>query len=579
VSTAADTAESDAVEADAAIGGSGSKQLKRKKKKKKQQSVPATGSSSTADAQALSLHRQQQQQQQQLAQVTAIAELLCSTKQQDVSVAAPQLNNAATDSSVAEVPSAALQRRYIDATPASGISAAVASVGDAVNDVADSSVDCNVVVAHVVRATASTAVELFDRDTAAQAAPTAAAPAVELSTQQVVQQQQGDSQSALAAGTSADQHSAMLPLQGDAVLSNAIRDVCDVAMQQRDGVTQTASGINEASAFAAVGGSACSLAVAAHSVESTTVVSTGSSAATTAAVAAAAVVEAAVVAAAAAQAEPTAAAAQAGTANTCCCSHNSASNSSSSSDSSSDRVITQLLRYQSQKVAAALQQVRDAAEVAAAAAAAANEATNSVAALGAGADAETLAAAIAAATAATATVLTAFNAQAAALTKLHSEQQTLQAQQSIVCSGSSSSFVKLDDSVYESDDDDCPPLAHASSAAISSELLQSDVRHDTTPGARVRAQAADASSSSSGCSLSGSGSAELSTQQQQQQSKHLLQQQPCAQCGKLTKKRCRRCQVVYYCSEQCQMLSFKDPEHRAQCEAAAAAAAPVATHL
>jgi sulfatase maturation enzyme AslB (radical SAM superfamily) len=129
--------------------------------------------------------------------------------------------------------------------------------------------------------------------------------------------------------------------------------------------------------------------------------------------------------------------------------------------------------------------------------------------------------------------------------------------------------------VYESDDDGCPPLAHAYSTAISSELLQGDARFDTTSDMRVRAQTADASSSS-GCSLSGSGSAKLPAQQQQQQSKPPVQQQPCAHCSKLTKKRCRRCQAVYYCSEQCQIECFRDPEHRAQCEQAAATAALVA---
>jgi Ankyrin repeat len=65
-------------------------------------------------------------------------------------------------------------------------------------------------------------------------------------------------------------------------------------------------------------------------------------------------------------------------------------------------------------------------------------------------------------------------------------------------------------------------------------------------------------------------------QQQQQQSKQTLQLQPCAQCGQLTKKRCRCCQAVYYCSEECQIQCFRDPQHRAQCEQTAATTAATA---
>jgi hypothetical protein len=47
--------------------------------------------------------------------------------------------------------------------------------------------------------------------------------------------------------------------------------------------------------------------------------------------------------------------------------------------------------------------------------------------------------------------------------------------------------------------------------------------------------------------------------------------QPCANCKKLTTKRCRRCAAVYYCRTECQKVCFKDAEHRAQCEEIASA--------
>jgi Ankyrin repeats (3 copies)/MYND finger len=57
---------------------------------------------------------------------------------------------------------------------------------------------------------------------------------------------------------------------------------------------------------------------------------------------------------------------------------------------------------------------------------------------------------------------------------------------------------------------------------------------------------------------------------EQQQSKPPKAKQPCANCSKLTTKRCKRCAAVYYCSAECQKVCFKDTEHRAQCEAKAA---------
>jgi hypothetical protein len=46
---------------------------------------------------------------------------------------------------------------------------------------------------------------------------------------------------------------------------------------------------------------------------------------------------------------------------------------------------------------------------------------------------------------------------------------------------------------------------------------------------------------------------------------------PCVACGALTRLRCRACENTHYCSEECQIQCFKDPEHRAQCKATAAA--------
>jgi hypothetical protein len=46
---------------------------------------------------------------------------------------------------------------------------------------------------------------------------------------------------------------------------------------------------------------------------------------------------------------------------------------------------------------------------------------------------------------------------------------------------------------------------------------------------------------------------------------------PCVACGALTRLRCRACESYHYCSEECQVQCFKDPEHRAQCKALAAA--------
>jgi hypothetical protein len=155
----------------------------------------------------------------------------------------------------------------------------------------------------------------------------------------------------------------------------------------------------------------------------------------------------------------------------------------------------------------------------------------------------------------------ALKAQVAALQALHAAQ--LETQQQCVnravehvvaadCVG----IVELDES---DSDDDCPPLAYASDV-YSTAGVHSGITALPAPAATVT-DAVDSSTSGSGICIRANNAANQ---------KQLLQQQPCVQCGELTKRRCRRCQAVYYCSEQCQMLCFKDPEHRAQCDAAAA---------
>jgi Ankyrin repeat len=155
----------------------------------------------------------------------------------------------------------------------------------------------------------------------------------------------------------------------------------------------------------------------------------------------------------------------------------------------------------------------------------------------------------------------ALKAQVAALQALHAAQLETEQQ----CMNRAVEHVVAADcigvvteSVESDSDDDCPSLAYASDMYTSNTNVHSDITAVAAPAATVT-DAVDSSTSSSS-----SRAGDAATQKQS------LQQQPCVQCGKMTKKRCRRCQAVYYCSEQCQMLCFKDPEHRAQCDAAAA---------
>eukprot|EP00953_Heterococcus_sp_UTEX-ZZ885_P002921 2105-Heterococcus_DN1.PRE.2 len=120
------------------------------------------------------------------------------------------------------------------------------------------------------------------------------------------------------------------------------------------------------------------------------------------------------------------------------------------------------------------------------------------------------------------------------------------------------------------DDDDCPPLALAAGLVNYSDASGklTATAAEAAVAVAVAAPAATVTAAGDGCSSDHASSVAASTAQQQHKPS---MQQPCAQCGKLTKKRCRRCRAVYYCSEQCQIECFKDPEHRAACEAAAAA--------
>jgi MYND finger len=119
------------------------------------------------------------------------------------------------------------------------------------------------------------------------------------------------------------------------------------------------------------------------------------------------------------------------------------------------------------------------------------------------------------------------------------------------------------EAVAELDDaSDCPPLARVNCLADSTSI---SIAGHTDATAAVVQPASTAEAVQPVCD----GRCGNTAQSQQQQQLRQSLQQPCVQCGKLTKKRCRRCQAVYYCSEDCQIECFEDPQHRAQCEAAA----------
>jgi trimeric autotransporter adhesin len=250
-----------------------------------------------------------------------------------------------------------------------------------------------------------------------------------------------------------------------------------------------------------------------------------------------------------------------------------------------DSVVNQMLQYLAQRVAAAELHASATAQAAATAAAALTACLSSVAQHQAGGDTHALAAAVAAAAAASASALAAFNAQAAALQALHSEQALQAMQQRIASSSGEQSTVAVSallpvaattadkadvdadaDSVYDSDDDECPPLA----LAVEYTDACAGVLCGTSRSTAAVAQGAIVASNSSTSSSSSSSSA--SNRASEAALKQSLQLQPCALCGKVTKKRCRRCQAVHYCSVECQIQCFRDPKHRAECEAATALA-------
>jgi MYND finger len=150
-----------------------------------------------------------------------------------------------------------------------------------------------------------------------------------------------------------------------------------------------------------------------------------------------------------------------------------------------------------------------------------------------------------------------FAAQAAALNELRHEQSVQQQQQQQRSSTTTAAATTAaDDS--EDEEDDCPPLEHVDSLFDSS-AAPTDLLHSTVAVAHGNTAAAVEAECCSNSSVSSSDAVQK------------LAAQPCVHCGKLTKKRCRRCQAVYYCSEECQIQCFKDPEHKAQCLSAAVA--------
>jgi ankyrin repeat protein len=97
-----------------------------------------------------------------------------------------------------------------------------------------------------------------------------------------------------------------------------------------------------------------------------------------------------------------------------------------------------------------------------------------------------------------------------------------------------------------------------------------------TVGSNISAAAASNATSRSGSVAAAAAAADtgvharVTPAAQQQQCEQRKAKQPCANCSKPTTKLCRRCAAVYYCSVDCQKVCFKDAQHRAQCETAAA---------
>jgi hypothetical protein len=232
--------------------------------------------------------------------------------------------------------------------------------------------------------------------------------------------------------------------------------------------------------------------------------------------------------------------------------------SSSVNSFNDSKIITQLMQHQAERVAAAVEQLRATTAKAAVRAAAAIGAASSAAELRALPD---VAAIVAAATAAL-EACDASNAQARASQQLHFELQAQLSQQNIVSNIESertaapaaalavetvatvvpaatvAPAVAADFTTTASgsdSDDDCPPLAYVACLSVSSKLK---CNANSTPAVVTAAGRPVLNTLTSDSSSSN----DLYKQQQ------TVKQQPCVQCGKLTKKRCRRCQAVYYCS-------------------------------
>jgi trimeric autotransporter adhesin len=233
----------------------------------------------------------------------------------------------------------------------------------------------------------------------------------------------------------------------------------------------------------------------------------------------------------------------------------------SSSSSAGDSFGQQHQQCQPSPISAAEQRAEATAAHALAAAAAVTAAVNRVAELVQHeADVHTLAAAVTVATVAAATASEAATAQAAAWQQFNS---VLQAQLELLRA------VETCDDTHHSAlvHDDTTAVHAAGTAAVCNNINNNNSSESSS----------SSSSSNSSSSVSSGSNSTISREEITAcaSSKSQRERQPCTQCSVLTKKRCRRCQVVYYCSVECQIECFKDPEHRAQCEAAAVVAVDV----
>jgi ankyrin repeat protein len=137
----------------------------------------------------------------------------------------------------------------------------------------------------------------------------------------------------------------------------------------------------------------------------------------------------------------------------------------------------------------------------------------------------------------------------ALLSRAAEDRRKKQTTTSSSSSSSSSSTSSSSSSASTASDSSSEHIAHSSASSSSSAVASTD--DDSTHKQQAEISHDDAAS------------------EQQQRRAHKAKQ-PCANCSKLTTKRCKRCAAVYYCSAECQKVCFKDAKHRAQCEAKAA---------